>query len=532
MAHPLPPARGKSVKKTRSAKKTQKSPMAELQEIEAAGKLSSRQVLDTLIACLDKAILRSKNKTAARTAIAEGAAVPFTHNARVGTQNYALPVSAAQIRTTAQHNRARATEDAWSFTSAGMVIEDHVRNAAYDTITRILMRAWRCIDVPFPEPPIDSILERRPPYGHLREPTAWTGTPLADIVRKIEKDPLWEILKRGRWSVPADPKLPAFLGAPMVHFPLPRPREDIPAPPDYVLLCVVPSNAALAEAAGGWRSIFPNQVPPAILADLRAVLQAEMRTVTAEASRSHDAQATSRFQAISQIQEAVSRDPVSFETANTALREIRALFPPGSPLRETGERTADLLARSRRPRVRLVRLLNDQNTARNVSGVLSGRYRLPMIRTDLPIRGAWSPDRPVDFAPGPERTEILRDYIRLLRDRRKANLTYRSLLAEVLGRLMEHSFTPLEEAIFCRLTANDAPRGTIRELAALLDSTEPDAALRAACADAFAREILSEISSLDRRAVGNDAQAIGDDLERHARRHLDNLLSRHGRRAP
>lgn len=311
------------------------------------------------------------------------------------------------------------------------------------------------------------------------------------------------------------------------------PREDLDAPPDYALLCVLPANAALAEAGSGWKTVFPDIVPSAELAALQAEIRARHRLLQQRRPRTPDpADKDPLPSALSRIERKLGEEPVSFETADQAIREIQALPGAKTRLRQAAYLAQDRLRRSRRPVLRRMRILNSPKTGNNLSGVLGGGDHLPMIRTDLPVLGSWTPERPIDFAPGPPLRAILLPYAALLRDGRNANRPHRTRLKDAIERILAHAFAPFRGALSGGLFSDDAPPGSVPELVALLTPGEPDPDAVEAAANAFPARVLTEVSLLDPKSVGDDARLISDDLAHAARQHIRTLFDQIRRESP
>lgn len=216
---------------SKSSRKTQKnvSAYAELLDKEKENLLHDEDI----VLALQKADF-SRNGTL-RQSLARSLAAPFTHNPRIGTGAHGRDVAAMAI-SWPSFPRPVVPPGTYSFVSSGRLVEDVVNNAAYDTVARILNRAWKVAGRLAPLRPSDAILARDPAYAVL-----WQNAHLHDLLRQIQDGS----------RQPRRVHVGSLAGAPLIHFPLPRPREDVDAPPAYALLCLLPANAALDVAGRG-----------------------------------------------------------------------------------------------------------------------------------------------------------------------------------------------------------------------------------------------------------------------------------------
>jgi hypothetical protein len=186
---------------------------------------------EDIVAALKKVNFQSM---ALRNSLGKSLLSPFTHNPRLGTGCHGRDIAPMAISWSPSLHTVSQPAGTYSFASSGHLVEDVVDNAAYDSVARILNRPWKVASRPAPVRPREAILARDPAYADL-----WRNPIVCDLLQAIQA----KARQAGRVC------LGNLAGAPMVHFPLSRPREDVDAPPAYALLCLLPSNAAI-EAAG------------------------------------------------------------------------------------------------------------------------------------------------------------------------------------------------------------------------------------------------------------------------------------------
>ena len=523
------------------AANTGKKPETDLPRLEASeaeGRLTVQEVAETLLRALTKTDQKGHPKIdSAADSIRQSLPNDFTHNARLGARLYDLPSWTAPEPWSEKDNSAPLPEHTWGYSSDGQISNDVAHNAAMDTLSRIMIRSWRCTDLQTPQRPIDSILQGAPPYGIIRNPNFWSDPELRSAATTIQSHRLWDELRHalaGRAARPlGSTPLSTYAGAPMVHFPLPRRYEDVSIPPDYLLCCVLPSNAALrslslqfadifsqtvsaatttmiAREINTWRDDVLAQENPKAAKDLgKAVDQAFLPILTPDAPLPH-AVALRRI------------DKACAVLDKTAIRRT-AIGP--SPARDRMlNRIRKMVLRDKPPRTRRIRILNDPGTANNIGSMLRRQDRVEMLYTRLPdFAGAseWQPDLPIDLATKDRLQRRIDSYAHLLRSWRKANRDFRQRLSYALEAMVADALAPLLAAVRSGLAPEDAPPGSRKAFLALLTDEPTDNAIYQAAWEA-GQELLRLLPA---DALGESSRRILDDLVAEAERLLRHASS-------
>ena len=513
--------------------KKSETDLPRLEASEADGRLTVQEVAETLLRALARTDKNGRPKIdIAADSICQSLPNNFTHNARLATRLYDLPSWTAPEPWSAKDNVASLPEHIWGYSGNGQILNDVAHNAAMDTLSRIMLRPWRCINLPTPQRPIDSILQGAPPYGIIRDPQYWSDPELRIAATTVRSHRLWDTLRRVLSERVSRPKgetpLSTYAGAPMVHFPLPRPYEDVNRPPEYVLCCVLPSNAALRSVSLQFADIFPQTVSAVTINAMAREIDAWKKEVLGRASQTEAKKVEKVFdQAFAPI--LASDDPLPHASALHWITKACAVLdkaatrgmPVGaSPARDRMlDRIRKMVLRDRPPRTRRIRILNDPGTANNIGSMLRRQDHVDMLDTRLPnLAGtaAWRPDLPIDLATQDRLRNQIDTYAGFLRSWRKANRTFRQDLSRALEALVADALAPILAAIRSGLAPEDAPSGSRRAFLALLSGDPTDEDIRQA-----ARETGQDLLRLlPADALGESSHRILQDLVAEAERLL------------
>ena len=518
------------------AAKTERKSETDLPRLEASeadGRLTVQEVAETLLRALTRTDKKGRPKIdTAADSIRQSLPNDFTHNARLATRLYDLPSWTAPEPWSAKDNAAPLPEHIYGYSGNGQISNDVAHNAAMDTLSRIMLRPWRCINLQTPQRPIDSILQSVPPYGIIRDPQYWSDPELRIAATTVQSHRLWDEIRHALDKRASRPKgeipLSTYAGAPMVHFPLPRPHEDVNTPPEYVLCCVLPSNAALRSVSLQFADIFPQTVSAATIHAMAREINAWKKGVLERASQA-ERKKVERVcdQAFAPI--LAPEHPLPHAIALRLINKACAVLdkaalrrtPVGaSPARDRMlDRIRKMILSDGPPRTRRIRILNDPGTANNIGSMLRRQDHVEMLFTRLPdlaSTAAWLPDLPIDLATQDRLQNRIDSYARFLRAWRKANREFRQHLSRALEDLVAGALAPLLAAIRSGLAPEDAPSGSRTAFLALLSDDPTDDDIRQAAQEA-GQDLLRLLPA---DALGESSQRILQDLIAEAERLL------------